>query len=45
MINWAVSAIMSVIEVANNEFVAKKYISYVLENFDNIGKVGDEEKR
>ena len=45
MINWAVSAIMSVIEVANNELVAKKYIGYVLENFDNIGKVGDVEKR
>ena len=33
MINWAISAMMGVIEVTNNDQVCQKYIAYILDNF------------
>lgn len=44
-ISWSMSAMMSVIEVANSELVSRKYIAFVLENFGNISQVDDSEKR
>ena len=45
VISWSITTIMNIIEVTRNETVIRKYISFSLENFDNVKIVPDKEKR
>jgi hypothetical protein len=39
VLRWSTNTILSIIEVANNPQAVLKYLSYVIENLDNIQRI------